>query len=148
MVTIQEAEASQLVYATAEELKNVEAIKAPTWAPFVRTGVHKDRPPVQDDWWHLRTASVLRKIALKGPIGVNKLRTLYGGKQNRGMGQETFRKGSGNIIRKVLQQLEAAGFAKQDKRGNHKGRVLTPQGQSFLNKVAKGLDNGNKQTPK
>lgn len=143
MVTIQEAEASKLVYAAAEELKKVEAIKAPTWAPFVRTGVHKDRPPVQQDWWHTRAASVMRKIALKGPIGTAKLRGLYGGRQNRGFNSEIYRKGSGNIVRKILQQLEAAGLATQTTKGVHKGRILTPKGIALLNKAAKET-HGNK----
>jgi len=44
----------------------------------------------------------------------------------------SFRKGSGSIIRKVLQQLEAVGYAQTVKGG----RAVTPDGQRFLDNVA------------
>ncbi len=127
----------ELVEKLSKELKSVKEVKAPDWAKFVKTGVSKEFPPVDNDWWYFRTASIFRKVAEKGPIGVSKLRNDYGSKKNRGYKPERFFKASGNIIRKSLQQLETAGFVKQDKKGNHKGRILTPQGEKFLNKTAK-----------
>ncbi len=126
----------ELILKTAEELKKVQEIKAPAWAAFVKTGMHKERPPVNSDWWYVRTASVLRKIYRLGPIGVSKLRTEYGGKKNRGVKKEHVYKGSGNIVRKSLQQLEKAGFVKFAEKGVHKGRIITPKGKSFLDKIA------------
>ncbi|MBN2111795.1 40S ribosomal protein S19, partial [Candidatus Woesearchaeota archaeon] len=90
----------------------------------------------REDWWYVRAASILRKVSMLGPVGVSKLRTLYGGKKDRGMKPEKFMKGSGNIIRKALQQLEKAGLAKQAEKGTHKGRVITPKGKSLLDKAA------------
>ena len=136
MGTIYDCDQSELVEKASQELKKVNAIKAPSWAAFVKTGMHKERPPVKDEWWHIRAASVLRQIYRKGPIGVSKLRTTYGGKKNRGYKTEHFYKGSGNIIRKILQQLEAAGFVKKEEKNIHKGRVLTAQGKKFLDAVA------------
>jgi len=127
----------ELVEKLSKELKSVKEVKAPDWAKFVKTGVSKEFPPVEQDWWYFRTASILRKVAEKGPIGVSKLRNDYGSKKNRGYKPERFFKASGNIIRKALQQLETAGFIKQDQKGNHKGRVLTPAGEKFLNKTVK-----------
>jgi len=46
---------------------------------------------------------------------------------------------AGNHLRKMLQQLEKAGFAKQTQKGVHKGRILTPKGQAFLEKVASDM---------
>jgi small subunit ribosomal protein S19e len=91
------------------------------------------------DWWHVRAAAVLRSVGRLGPVGVSKLRGKYGGKKNRGHKPNQFQKGSGNIIRKVLQQLEAAKLIKQTKVGVHKGRVLTPEGHSLLDKAAVGI---------
>ena len=139
MPSVYDTEPTKFVSALADELKKVEQIKAPTWAVFAKTGVHRERPPVQKDWWHRRSASILRRILIKGPIGVSKLRALYGGARNAGMGAEHYKRGSGNIVRKILQQLEAAGFAKQTQIGVHKGRIVTPKGKSFLNKVAKEI---------
>lgn len=126
-----------LVEKAAAALQKVDAIKAPSWAGFVKTGVSRERPPMRADWWQVRAASVLRVIYLsQGPIGVNKLRVKYGSRKNRGYKPDAFFEGSGNIIRKVLQQLDKAGFTKQAEKGVHKGRIITPAGKSFLDKIA------------
>lgn len=127
---------NEFILKLAEELKKVDAIKPLEWAQFCKTGVHKERPPVQRDWWYVRAASILRAIRVKGPIGTQKLRIKYGGRKNRGYRPEHFYKGSGSIIRKVLQQLEKAGLVKQDKKGVHKGRIVASGGDKLLNKVA------------
>ena len=136
MTTMYDVDAQELILKAAEELKKIPEIKAPAWAPFVKTGVHKEMPPVSSDWWYLRTASVLRAVYRLGPVGVSKLRTKYGGKMNRGVKKSHFYKGSGNILRKSLQQLEKAGFVKFAEKGVHKGRIITPKGKSFLDKIA------------
>lgn len=136
MATMYDADAQELISKAADELKKIPEIKPPEWAPFVKTGMHKERPPANNDWWYARTASVLRSIYRLGPVGVSKLRTKYGGKKNRGVKKEHFFKGSGNILRKSLQQLEKAGFVKFVEKGVHKGRIVTPKGKSFLDKIA------------
>ena len=136
MTIMYDVDAQELVSKTAEELKKVPEIKAPVWATFVKTGMHKERPPVNAGWWYIRTASVLRTVYRLGPVGVSKLRDKYGGKKNRGVKKEHFYKGSGNILRKALQQLEKAGFVKYQEKGLHKGRIITSKGKSFLDKIA------------
>ena len=136
MTTMYDVEAQELVSKIAEELKKIPEIKPPAWAPFVKTGMHKERPPVNNDWWYMRTASVLRTVYRLGPVGVSKLRTKYGGKANRGVKKPHFYKGSGNILRKALQQLEKAGFVKFADKGVHKGRIVTPKGRAFLDRMA------------
>ena len=136
MTTMYDADSQELILKAAEELKKVPEIKAPEWAEFVKTGMHKERPPVNGDWWFMRTASVLRAVYRLGPVGVSKLRTKYGGIKNRGVKKEHFFKGSGSILRKALQQLEKAGFVKFVEKGVHKGRIITPKGRAFLDKIA------------
>ena len=136
MPTIYNCNPSELVEKTSEELKKVETVKPPEWALFVKTGVHKERPPVKNDWWYSRAASVLKQVYRHGPIGVSKLRTKYGGKKNRGVKTEHFYKGSGNIIRKIIQQLEKEGFVKKDLKNVHKGRSITAKGKKFLDDIA------------
>ena len=136
MPTIYDCDPSELVEKAAEELKKIESIKPPTWAIFVKTGVHKERPPSKRDWWYIRAASVLKQIYRFGPIGVSKLRIRYGGKKNRGVKTEHFYKGSGSIIRKIVQQLEKEDFIKKDLKSLHKGRVITAKGKKFLDNVA------------
>jgi small subunit ribosomal protein S19e len=136
MASIFDVAPGELIAKTAEELKKMKEMQPPAWAKFVKTGSHRERPPINKDWWHIRAAAMLRKLAIKGPIGVSKLRTEYGGKKQRGTKPNITRRSSGNIIRKILQQLEKAGLSKQDKRGVHKGRVITPKGISLLDKLA------------
>lgn len=138
----------ELVQEIAKDLKKLADFKPPDWAIFVKTGHFKQRPPVDKDWWYLRAASVFRKIYLQGPIGVSKLRTLYGGKKNRGAKPEHFCKASGNILRKILQQLEKAGFAIQASKGGHRGRILTPKGKSLVDKAARRLIKPSAKTAK
>mgnify|MGYP001171937268 CR=1 FL=1 len=136
MPNIYSCDPSELVEKTSEELKKVETIKTPEWARFVKTGMHKERPPVRNDWWYVRAASVLKQVYRYGPIGISKLRTKYGGKKNRGFKTEHSYKGSGSIVRKIMQQLEKEGFVKKDLKGVHKGRVITEKGKKFLDDIA------------
>jgi len=78
----------------------------------------------------------LRKLYLNHPIGVARLRKVYGGRKNNGTAPEHKRKASGSIIRNILQQLEKAGLVKTEKR---KGRMLTPKGRSFVSKSIKSI---------
>lgn len=137
MVTMFDVEVNALITALSQELKNIKEITPPEWADFVKTGMHKERPPIDPDWWYMRAASVLRKVKVQGPVGVAKLRHQYGGKKNRGVRPGKFFKGSGNIIRKVLQQLDKAGLTKQTEKGVHKGRIVTPAGDKILSQAAK-----------
>ena len=119
-----------------EELKKIKEIKAPEWAPFVKTGAHKERPPVQDDWWYYRAASIFKKVANYGPIGVNRLSKYYGGRKNRGNKPERKYNGSRNIIRKILQQLEKAELIKKVD-SPRAGKMLTKKGNDLLKKFRK-----------
>ncbi len=136
MASIYDVDATELIEKAAEELGKDENIKAPEWASFVKTGMHKERAPARTDWWQVRAASVLRSVYKLGPVGVSKLRVKYGGIKNRGYAPGRFYAGSGNIIRKILQQLEKAGYLKKEDKSKHKGRVLTPKGKSLLDKLA------------
>lgn len=139
MTNIHDVDATDLIQAAAIELSKMPEMAPPVWATFVKTGVSKERPPSQNDWWYVRAASVLRTVYLKGPTGVSKLRTKYGGRKNRGVAPDRTVKGAGNIIRKILQKLEILDFVKQGKVGAHKGRMITPKGISFLAKISSGI---------
>lgn len=137
MVDFHDVDRQKLSQKLAAQLEQVENIKAPEWSAYAKTGVHKKRPPVQRNWWHLRAAAVLATVADLGPVGVNKLRVKYGGRKRRGYAPPEFRKGSGNVIRKVLQQLESAKLIEQKTIENHKGRVITGAGRKLLAKASK-----------
>ncbi|MEM0202992.1 MAG: 30S ribosomal protein S19e [Archaeoglobaceae archaeon] len=122
--------AELLIQRTAEKLKN--AISPPEWANFVKTGVNRERSPEQRDWWYIRVASILRRIYIDGPVGIERLRTFYGGRKRRGVRLAHFAKGSGAIVRNALHQLEQLGYVAKTK----EGRVVTPAGRAFLDKIA------------
>ena len=124
----------------AEALKKVEEFKEPEWAKFVKSGAAKERPIDDEDFWYKRAASILRNIYKTGSVGVQRLRTKYGSKKNRGFKPEAFKKGSGKIIRIILQQADKAGFTEIQKpvrgvKSKKPGRILTDKGKSFLENI-------------
>ncbi|MDP1695228.1 MAG: 30S ribosomal protein S19e, partial [Candidatus Woesearchaeota archaeon] len=133
MTTLFDKKPQEVIQKAADGLK--KEIAMPVWAKFVKTGHAKQRPPEDQDWWYKRAASILRKIYRHGPIGTNKLKKKYGSKKNRGHKPEMYAEGSGKIIRVILQQLEQKQLIKQETKGTHKGRVITPKGKSFLDKI-------------
>jgi small subunit ribosomal protein S19e len=119
----------------SEELKKNENIKPPEWSKYAKTGVCEERPPIQADWWFLRSAAVLRKIYVGGPLGTQRLRAEFGGRRRRGHKPAHHRKAGGKVIRLMLQQLETAGLVKKVEKPR-KGRIITPKGQKLISKAA------------
>lgn len=120
--------------AVAEALKKISEFKIPEWAMYVKSGVSKQRVPEDPDFWYKRSASILRQLYIQGVVGVNRLRTRYGSRKNRGMQPARFRKASGKMIRVILQQSESAGFVEKVERLQH-GRRLTLKGRQFLDSI-------------
>jgi small subunit ribosomal protein S19e len=131
MVNVYDVKAQPLIEEVAEDLE--DEFEAPEWTDFVKTGVHKERPPEQDNWYHIRSAAILRRIYMDGPLGVSKLRTIYGGNKNNGHGPEHHNKASGKVIRTALQNLEEAGLVEEEE---GEGRKITDEGKSFLDSQA------------
>ena len=132
MTTVYEVSPHDLITAVAQELKSTGKVQPPDWAAYAKTGVHREMPPINSDWWYVRCASVLRRIYIDGPVGVSRLRSYYGGKQRRPVATARFAKGSGSIVREALQQLEKAGYVKKIKLG----RLITPEGQAFMDDMS------------
>jgi small subunit ribosomal protein S19e len=134
MVTVYDVPAEKLILKTAQKLKENDKIVPPEWAEYAKTGRHTERAPFQEDWWYTRAASVLRKLYVKGPMGSSKLAAEYGGYADNGSMPNKAVKGSRNIARKCMMQLEAAGYlVSKDKMG----RAISPKGQSLLDNTAK-----------
>ena len=134
MPTPLDVPADLLVDRLAKYLKeNIGEVSPPIWSMTAKTGSHRERPPQQADWWFHRCASLLRKLYVHAPLGIQRLRVEYGGRRRRGRRVEHSRKSGGSSIREPLQQLEKAGLvAKEEK----KGRKLTREGVGLLNKVS------------
>ncbi len=146
MTTYYDIPADLLIPALADKLSTVKDIEQPDWSGYVKTGADRERPPTQSNWWNIRTASILRKVAKQGPVGVTSLAQDYGGSVNNGASPNTPGVASRHIIRTALQQLEAAGFVElvttkeiesvDGKQQLYAGRKLTSVGQKLLDEVA------------
>jgi small subunit ribosomal protein S19e len=132
MAKVYDVPADVLIEKLTEILKN-EDLPAPSWTPFVKTGSHADKPPQQADWWHTRCASILRKVYLHGPMGVNDFRKAYGGGKAVGYGARNHRSAGGVIIRKAIQGLEKLGYIEKVA---GKGRVISKTGMQKLDRLA------------
>mmetsp|Transcript_76280 Transcript_76280/g.120443 ORF Transcript_76280/g.120443 Transcript_76280/m.120443 type:complete len:161 (-) Transcript_76280:56-538(-) len=131
--TVKDVEAAQFITAFAQHLKRQGRFEIPKWADVVKTGRRKELPPSDPDWLYVRTASIVRKIYIRGGSGVGAFTKVYGGQQRRGTCTKVFATGSGKIIRYILQQLEEMGLVEQDEEG---GRKITKEGQRELDTVA------------
>ncbi|MBT6690241.1 40S ribosomal protein S19 [archaeon] len=125
--------------ALAEALKKIPEFEVPEWAMYVKSGPSRARPPVDEDFWFTRAASILRQLYIHGVVGVGKLRTRYGSKKDRGGKPDHFFKAGGKIIRVILQQAEAAGLVEKVLRMQH-GRRLTQAGRDFLDSIDGAYD--------
>jgi len=114
MVTIYDVPADALIEEVAARLE--DRIDEPDWVEFAKSGAGKELPPEQEDFWYVRSASLLRKVAQNEPIGIERLATEYGSKK-RGSNRYSVRPGeheggSRKLIRASLQALEEDGLGR------------------------------------
>ncbi|RJS97148.1 30S ribosomal protein S19e [Halococcus sp. IIIV-5B] len=135
MATLYDVPADALIEALADRL--ADEVEQPDWARFTKTGTGRELPPEQDDFWATRAASLLRRVAVDGEVGVDRLTTAYGGSKG---GSNRYQvaparatEGSGKIIRTILQQLEEAGYVET---AEGEGRRVTAEGRSLLDETA------------
>ncbi|SEH13160.1 small subunit ribosomal protein S19e [Natronorubrum sediminis] len=135
MATMYDVPADDLIEALADDLE--ERLEEPDWGKFVKSGVDRDLPPEQEDFWAVRAASLLRKVADRGPVGVERLSTEYGGAKGGSnryqVAPDKRADGSKNLIRTILQQLEDEDLVET---AEGEGRRITPEGQSLLDDTA------------
>merc|ERR1719393_375939 len=131
--TVKDVEHTKFISAFAQHLKRQGRFEMPKWADLVKTGKQKELAPYDPDWLYIRTASFVRKVYIRKGSGVGGFRKVYGGQKRRGTCTKVFAKGSGKIVRYILQQLEEMGLVEQDENG---GRKITKEGQRELDTVA------------
>ena len=137
MTTPHDVPASQFIERLAKYVKdNIEQVQPPAWAQVAKTGSHTEKQPQDPDWWYTRSASVLRKVYVHGPVGLEKLRSDYGGRKGFSVRPNHASKAGGSNIRKILQQLEASGLIQITR---PKGRVMTPKGRKMLQEISQDL---------
>ena len=132
-MSIYTVEPSKLIRLIAEKFKEYPEITPPKDSKFWKTAFFKELAPVEEDFWYIRCASLLRKVNKFGEIGVNRLRKKYGGRNKKGPGLNHSAKGSGKIIRVALQQLEKANLIETTEKN---GRKVAKEGHSLLERTA------------
>jgi small subunit ribosomal protein S19e len=133
MATAFDVPADKLIPKLCEELKKVETIAPPDWAAYAKTGRHREKSPVDNDWWHTRAAAVLRKIYIEGPVGTTRLAAMYGGRADRGSKPNKAVRGSRSISRMTVQQLEKGQLVQKQKDG---GRVVTAKARKMIDAIS------------
>jgi small subunit ribosomal protein S19e len=133
-MSIYNIEPFKLIKVLSEKLKEYPEIKPPSGSEFWKSAFYKELAPLdQENFWYIRSASILRKVWKFGPIGVNRMRKKYGGRNRRGSKPNHSAKGSGKIIRLSMQQLEDAKLLEKIDKG---GRKISPEGNSLLERTA------------
>src|SRR5260370_6888029 len=134
MATVLEVQDEEIIDKLGKPLKeSMSDITPPPWTEFAKTGAHKQRPPQNPDWWYFRCASLLRKMYVRGPVGVSRLRVQYGGRASHGNRPTHHLPAWGSAISEPLQQLQKAELVALD---GKKGRKLTREGIALLNRTA------------
>ncbi len=133
MTGVKDVPAELLIEKTAEKLKKMDAVYPPKWSLYVKTGVHREKKPVDSGWWYIRTAAILRKVYIHGPVGVMRLSAMFGGRADRGSKRYHPVRGSRSIVQTGLIQLESAGLVIKD---GKKGRKISPEGRKFLDNTS------------
>ena len=137
MTSPHDVPASKFIDRLAKYLKeNVEEVQPPSWAAVAKTGSHVEKQPQNSDWWYTRAASLLRKVYVHGPIGLEKLRSDYGGRKGYTVRPNHAAKAGGSNIRKILQQLEQADLIQISR---PQGRLMSPKGRKMLKEVSEDL---------
>jgi len=137
LTTPYDVPASKFIEKLAKYLKeNIDEVQPPAWASLAKTGAHVEKHPQNPICWYIRSASILRKVYVHGPVGLEKLRSAYGGRKDFGVKPEHVVKAGGSNIRKILQQLETAGLVQTTR---PRGRILTPKGRKLLQEIAEDL---------
>merc|ERR1719266_141312 len=132
-VGVKDVDQQVFTKALAAFLKKSGKVKLPEWVDIVKTNVAKELAPYDEDWYYTRLASMARHIYVRSPVGVATMTKIYGVRRNNGSCPSHWRRGSGSIARKGLQNLEQLKLVEKDANG---GRKLTSHGRRDLDRIA------------
>eukprot|EP00475_Leptophrys_vorax_P038512 TRINITY_DN6810_c0_g1_i1.p1 TRINITY_DN6810_c0_g1~~TRINITY_DN6810_c0_g1_i1.p1 ORF type:complete len:148 (+),score=51.45 TRINITY_DN6810_c0_g1_i1:65-508(+) len=130
--TVKDVPAEVFVETLAQHFKKSDKFKIPAWADIVKTASWKELPPSNPDWFYVRAAAIARRIYVR-PSSVGGLSKTFGGRKRRGSRPNRHADASEGVIRRIIQQLDAAGITAIHENG---GRRITSAGQKELDTVA------------
>ena len=128
----------RLVDALTNYLLSEKLVETPAHTVRTKTAAFKENTPEDPNWFVRRSAAILRRLALKGEMGVGKLAKVFGALNKRRISRNKKQHAAKGHIRKALQLLEAARLA--EKGEDECKRKITDEGFALLNKLARELD--------
>ncbi|MCL4322967.1 MAG: 30S ribosomal protein S19e [Candidatus Thermoplasmatota archaeon] len=135
MVNVKEVQIGRASYKLSEEFSKNKKIEVPEWAEFLKSGLHREKSWIQEDWYYRRLASTLRKVYVRGNIGIQRLSEEYGGKKDGGSKPYHPVSGSRSIVRHVLNELQSLGLVVK----KESGRSISPKGEAMLQKASRNV---------
>lgn len=126
----------------SKSLKEEKKLQKPEEAAYIKTGHGRELAPENENWYHIRAASILRKLYMeeltnpeksKHGFGVMWFARVYGGSKNNGHKPSHTVSGSKSLVRRILQSLENIKLVSKLSMG---GRKLSPTGLSYLESIA------------
>jgi len=132
--TVKDVPAQQFVAELAAHFKKSQKLELPEWHDLIKTGAYKQLCPQDPDWYYIRAAAVVRKIYLRGGIGIGAFSKIYGGSVNNGSAPSHHAKAARGLHRHILQQLQNISLVSKKK--EKKGRYITKEGQRELDTIA------------
>ncbi|MEM0087089.1 MAG: 30S ribosomal protein S19e [Candidatus Micrarchaeaceae archaeon] len=137
MSTIKDVNPETLVKLAGSKLKEMN-IPKPYYVNIVKSGAGRERVPADEDFWYIRCASILRQVYLNGPVGISRLATRYGNRKRHTTRRHHHYKAGRSMIKDAFDALEKLNYIKK----TPKGRVITPLGMSFLDKLSSEIAKG------
>lgn len=131
MANVFDVDGSALIKKTSEMLKS-KGIAKPEYIDFVKSGASRERVPSDENFFYVRSASLLRQVYLNGPIGISRMRTRYGTRKLHTIHRHHHFRAGGSVIKDAFDSLEKLNYVKK----TPKGRVITPAGKSFLDGIS------------
>ncbi|CAA0823830.1 40S ribosomal protein S19-3 [Striga hermonthica] len=101
--TVKDVSPHESVKSYASHLKPSGKMELPDWTDLVKIDVLKELAPYDPDWYYITAASRVRKIYLRGGLGVGAFRRIYGGSKRNGSRPSHFGKSSGSVARNIFQ---------------------------------------------
>ncbi|KAM0674589.1 hypothetical protein GVAV_001776 [Gurleya vavrai] len=115
-IPIFHADTTLLNEAIADHLKRSEILSVPDNVDLIKTGVAKQMPPEDKDWYYKRAASIFRSVVLNTMsdkiqgIGTHFFARKYSSRCNRGVRPSKISKGSTGHVKAIIEDFVKSGW--------------------------------------
>lgn len=115
--TVKDVAPAKFIAAYAAHLKKGGKVALPAWVDLVKTSSNNELAPLDPEWYYIRAAAIIRRIYIRGGIGIGYMRKVFGRADREGPTPVHMGLCSGSVIRSVLKNLEKMGLVEKDARG-------------------------------